>query len=80
MKERRENGAGEEKDMLSCFVEWRDDKGGILTEDQISDNIIGVLFAAQDTTASVLTWIVNYLNEDPKLLMEVKVAIHGGIN
>ncbi|XP_020582883.1 LOW QUALITY PROTEIN: abscisic acid 8'-hydroxylase 3-like [Phalaenopsis equestris] len=72
MKERRENGAMAEKDLLSCFVEWRDERGEQLTDDQISDNIIGVLFAAQDTTASVLTWIVKYLNDEPKILMGVK--------
>ncbi|KAH0451406.1 hypothetical protein IEQ34_018705 [Dendrobium chrysotoxum] len=72
MKERREKEAVVEKDLLSCFVEWRDEKGEQLRDEQISDNIIGVLFAAQDTTASVLTWIVKYLNDNPKLLMEVK--------
>ncbi|XP_050376376.1 abscisic acid 8'-hydroxylase CYP707A1-like [Argentina anserina] len=40
--------------------------------DQIADNIIGVLFAAQDTTASVKTWIIKYLHDDPKILEAVK--------
>ncbi|PSS02712.1 Abscisic acid 8'-hydroxylase [Actinidia chinensis var. chinensis] len=46
--------------------------GQTLTESQITDNIIGVLFAAQDTTASVLTWILKYLHDDQKLLEAVK--------
>ena len=62
-----------EKDLLGCLLNTKDDKGEILTEDQISDNIIGVLFAAQDTTASVMTWILKYLHDDPKLLEAVKV-------
>lgn len=44
-----------------------------LTDDQIADNVIGVLFAAQDTTASALTWILKYLRDCPKLLQAVKV-------
>uniref|UniRef100_A0A0D3C9I5 BHLH domain-containing protein n=2 Tax=Brassica oleracea var. oleracea TaxID=109376 RepID=A0A0D3C9I5_BRAOL len=35
-----------------------EDKEG-LGDEQIADNIIGVIFAARDTTASVLTWTVD---------------------
>lgn len=51
----------------------RDEKSQVLTDEQMADNIIGVLFAAQDTTASVMTWIVKYLHDHPKLLEAVKV-------
>lgn len=51
----------------------KDEKGELLSDDQIADNIIGVLFAAQDTTASVLTWIPKYLHDNPKLLEAVRV-------
>ncbi|KAM7252328.1 hypothetical protein ACFE04_024211 [Oxalis oulophora] len=61
-----------EKNLLGHLLNFKDDKGKVLTEDQISDNIIGVLFAAQDTTASVLTWILKFLHDDKKLLEAVK--------
>ncbi|KAH0680447.1 hypothetical protein KY284_021532 [Solanum tuberosum] len=62
-----------EKGLLSCFLNAKEEKGLlVLNEDQIADNIIGVLFAAQDTTASVLTWILKYLHDNPKLLECVK--------
>ncbi|WCJ17681.1 cytochrome P450 family 707 subfamily A polypeptide 4 [Euphorbia peplus] len=61
-----------EKDVLSRFLNYRDQNGNILKEDQIADNIIGVLFAAQDTTASVLTWILKFLHDDQNLLESVK--------
>ncbi|KAF2580592.1 hypothetical protein F2Q68_00003160 [Brassica cretica] len=51
---------------------FEDDKGRVLTQEQSADNIIGVLFAAQDTTASCLTWILKYLHDDQKLLEDVK--------
>ncbi|KAL5992813.1 hypothetical protein ACLOJK_013732 [Asimina triloba] len=69
--ERREKRL-EAGDLLGHLMISKDDKGGLLTDDQIIDNIIGVLFAAQDTTASVLTWIVKYLHDNPKLLEAVK--------
>ncbi|XP_073014338.1 abscisic acid 8'-hydroxylase 3 [Typha latifolia] len=78
MSERRKKGVVE-NDLLGCLMESKDDKGEHLTDDQIADNIIGVLFAAQDTTASVLTWMMKYLHDHPKLLQAVKaehMAIH----
>ncbi|KAH6774342.1 cytochrome P450 [Perilla frutescens var. frutescens] len=42
-----------------------------LTDDQIADNVIGVIFAARDTTATVLTWILKYLAENPTVLQAV---------
>ncbi|KAF1886447.1 hypothetical protein Lal_00045679 [Lupinus albus] len=60
------------RDLLSCLMNWKGEKGEILSDDQIADNIIGVLFAAQDTTATVMTWIVKYLHNEPKFLESVK--------
>ena len=58
---------------MGCLLNSKDENGQILMVDQIMDNIIGVLFAARDTTASVMTWIVKYLHDNPKLLEAVKV-------
>uniref|UniRef100_A0A7N0UM81 (+)-abscisic acid 8'-hydroxylase n=1 Tax=Kalanchoe fedtschenkoi TaxID=63787 RepID=A0A7N0UM81_KALFE len=43
-----------------------------LSDSQIADNIIGVIFAAHDTTASILTWILKYLHDNKHLLEAVK--------
>ncbi|CAN6196185.1 unnamed protein product [Urochloa humidicola] len=72
MRERRERGEPG-SDLLGCLMQSRSDDGApLLSDEQIADNIIGVLFAAQDTTASVLTWIVKYLHDNPKLLEAVR--------
>lgn len=65
-----------EKDLLGCLLNSKDEEGQVLSDEQMADNIIGVLFAAQDTTASVMTWIVKFLHDDPKLLEVVKVYMH----
>lgn len=59
-------------DLLGSFM---GDKEG-LTDEQIADNVIGVIFAARDTTASVLTWILKYLGENPSVLQAVTVRSH----
>jgi (+)-abscisic acid 8'-hydroxylase len=63
-----------EKNLLGHLLNYKDEKGEILTDEEIADNVIGVLFAAQDTTASVLTWILKYLHDDQKLLEAIKVS------
>lgn len=64
-----------EKGLLGDLLNYKDEKGQTLNDDQIADNVIGVLFAAQDTTASVLTWILKYLHDDQKLLEAIKVRV-----
>lgn len=64
-----------EKDLLGHLLNFKDKNGQDLTGEQIADNIIGVLFAAQDTTASALTWILKYLHDEQKILEAVKVRI-----
>ena len=63
-------------DLLGGLMRTCDGGAAALTDDEIADNVIGVLFAAQDTTASVLTWILKYLRDYPKLLQAVKVIIN----
>jgi (+)-abscisic acid 8'-hydroxylase len=78
MQDRRARGEPG-TDLLGCLMQSQADDGApLLTDEQVSDNIIGVLFAAQDTTASVLTWIVKYLHDQPKLLEAVR-AEHAAI-
>ncbi|CAN6820024.1 unnamed protein product [Brassica oleracea] len=70
IRERREKSILK-TDFLGHLLNYKDDKGRVLTQEQSADNIIGVLFAAQDTTASCLTWILKYLHDDQKLLEDV---------
>ncbi|KAJ6822140.1 abscisic acid 8'-hydroxylase 1-like [Iris pallida] len=58
---------GASTDLLASFMDSKE----ALTDAQIADNIIGVIFAARDTTASVLTWIIKYLAENPNVLKAV---------
>ncbi|KAL5212235.1 hypothetical protein ABZP36_023082 [Zizania latifolia] len=62
---RRERQRG--SDLLGSFMDDRE----ALTDAQIADNVIGVIFAARDTTASVLTWMVKFLGDHPAVLKSV---------
>ncbi|KAL0890069.1 hypothetical protein Bca101_014052 [Brassica carinata] len=66
LSERRENRSSH-NDLLGSFMGDKEE----LSDEQIADNIIGVIFAARDTTASVMTWILKYLAENPNVLEAV---------
>jgi cytochrome P450 len=70
-KESRNYGGG----LLGILLRGRgDEKKYQLTDSQVADNLIGVIFAAHDTTASVLTWVLKYLHDNPNLLETVTVS------
>lgn len=73
---RQRNHSG--NDLLASFMS--DEQG--LTDQQVTDNVIGIIFAARDTTASVLTWVVKFLGENPSVLQAVVVRtkIHTLLN
>lgn len=64
---RRERERQRGSDLLGSFMDDRE----ALTDAQIADNAIGVIFAARDTTASVLTWMVKFLGDNPAVLKAV---------
>lgn len=50
-----------------------------LSDSQIVDNIVGIIFAARDTTASIMTWILKYLHDNTELLEAVTVSLHSAL-
>ncbi|OAY33788.1 abscisic acid 8'-hydroxylase 4 [Manihot esculenta] len=72
IRERKKKGLVR-KDLLGFLLNFKDANGEALSNDQIIDNILGVLFAAQDTTASLLTWILKYIHDDSKLFEAIKI-------
>ncbi|KAK9279016.1 hypothetical protein L1049_012691 [Liquidambar formosana] len=66
-RESRKQGGG----LLGALLGAKDHKLSHLSDSEIADNIIGVIFAAHDTTASVLTWVLKYLHDNGELLEAV---------
>ncbi|GFZ10348.1 cytochrome P450, family 722, subfamily A, polypeptide 1 [Actinidia rufa] len=56
-----------EDDHISCG-----DESQSLSDEQIKDNILTMIIAGQDTTASAITWMVKYLDENQEVLEILK--------
>ncbi|XP_061357226.1 abscisic acid 8'-hydroxylase 2-like [Gastrolobium bilobum] len=73
-KESRNYGGG----LLGVLLQARGHKIYQLNDSQVADNLIGVIFAAHDTTASALTWVLKYLHDNFNAL-EAVTREHEGI-
>ncbi|GMP44921.1 hypothetical protein CsSME_00013647 [Camellia sinensis var. sinensis] len=45
-----------------------------LTDAQIKDNILTMIIAGQDTTASAIAWMVKFLGENQEIINTLKVS------
>ncbi|WMV27652.1 hypothetical protein MTR67_021037, partial [Solanum verrucosum] len=63
------------KEKYDDFLDYlliKDDQIIQLTNEQIKDNILTMIIAGQDTTASAITWMVKYLDDNPKALKNLR--------
>ncbi|KAH7405117.1 hypothetical protein KP509_15G057200 [Ceratopteris richardii] len=61
----------DDSNFLDVLLASKEESGQQLSHEQVVDNIIGIIFASRDTTASVLTWIIKFLKSSPVLLESV---------
>jgi cytochrome P450 family 26 subfamily A len=59
------------QDLLSILISTLDDQGHLISNDEIKDNILILLFAGHDTTSSTLGVVLKYLFLNPHCLQEV---------
>ncbi|CAL1355815.1 unnamed protein product [Linum trigynum] len=67
ISERRESPQAHEEDFLQQLLAGGEG-GSRLTDEEIKDNILTMIIAGQDTTASAITWMVKFLGENPRVL------------
>ncbi|EFJ33216.1 hypothetical protein SELMODRAFT_406844 [Selaginella moellendorffii] len=60
------------KDALDEFITHKDDKVGFLSNQQVEDNLMKMLFGGHHTTALALMWLIKHLNENPQAFKEVE--------
>nr|AQQ13664.1 beta-amyrin 11-oxidase [Glycyrrhiza uralensis] len=70
-----ENGQQEgdqRKDLIDILLEVKDENGRKLEDEDISDLLIGLLFAGHESTATSLMWSITYLTQHPHILKKAK--------
>ncbi len=76
IKQRRSNNAFLENDVLSCLLTAQDENNQFMTDKEVYDAIIALIFAGFETTAAALSWMLYWVHRTPgvreKLLQELK--------
>ncbi|XP_020527729.1 cytochrome P450 716B1-like [Amborella trichopoda] len=75
LEERRvalsEGRASPKQDLLSYLLTTADDQGGYMSDTEVVDNILLMLFAGHDTSSSTLLMVVKHLAEKPYFYNEI---------
>jgi cytochrome P450 len=75
--ERRTEGADRD-DVLAMLLEARHDDGSPMSEQEIRDELMTLLIAGHETTASTLAWAFERLRHDPRVLGRLVEEIDAG--
>ncbi|KAL5558000.1 hypothetical protein UlMin_034211 [Ulmus minor] len=70
ISERRRGLGAYREDFLDILLN-QDDKAS-LSDSEIKDNILTMIIAGQDTTASAITWMVKFLDENQDVLQKLR--------
>jgi cytochrome P450 len=75
---RSESGVGERDDVLSLLLGARDEDGAPMSDEELRDELITVLGAGHETTATGLAWAVERLVRNPRVLAKLRESIAAG--
>lgn len=70
---RREGTRG--PDILSLLLDARDDEGNPMTREELRDELVTLLVAGHETTATGLTWAMKHLLDTPEHMSELRAEI-----
>jgi cytochrome P450 family 135 len=65
-------------DALSSLLLARDDEGRAMTDDEVRDELVTLLFAGHETTATSLAWAFDLLLHHPGALGRLSTELEGG--
>jgi cytochrome P450 family 135 len=68
----------ERDDVLSMLVQARDEDGSPLDEDELRDQLVTLLLAGHETTATALAWAFDGLFRNPEVLARLEASLSGG--
>jgi cytochrome P450 len=73
-----ENGDGERDDVLSLLLDARYDDGSAMSDEELRDELVTILGAGHETTATGLAWAFERLLRNPPVLERLRASIAAG--
>jgi cytochrome P450 len=75
---RRESKSGQRTDVLAMLLETRDEQGQPLTDAELRDELMTLLVAGHETTATMLCWAMDFVLHDGRVRARLEDELAGG--
>ncbi len=75
---RKQPDAGERDDVLSLLLAAKHDDGSPMTDRELRDELVTVLGAGHETTATALAWAMERLLRNPRVLARLRESVEAG--
>lgn len=72
IQERRASGDKDRDDILSLLLAARDEAGQPMTEQELRDELVTLLLAGHETTASALSWALYWVHHLPEVQVKLR--------
>jgi cytochrome P450 len=76
IRERRANLDPDRTDILSLLLLAQDDQGQGLSDEELHDELMTLLIAGHETTATALTWALYWLHRDPQIHEKLRAELN----
>jgi len=73
--ERRANPEPERTDILSLLMSARDEQGQPMTDQELRDELMTLLFAGHETTATAMAWALYWLHARPDISVRLQAEL-----
>lgn len=77
-RRRRDPSLADRDDVFSALLLAEDDAGGRLTDQEVRDELVTLLVAGHETTATALSWTIDLLLHAPRVLARAREAVAAG--
>jgi cytochrome P450 family 135 len=77
-RRREQQDLGEREDILSLLLQARDEDGEAMTDGELRDELVSLLLAGHETTATATAWAIERLVRSPDKLRRLVEEIDGG--
>ncbi|HIK05289.1 MAG TPA: cytochrome P450 [Trichormus sp. M33_DOE_039] len=75
IEEKRTKNNHKQGDVLSLMMAARDEQGQAMTDDELKDELLTILFAGHETTATTLAWAFYQIHQNPDSLLKLRHEI-----
>ncbi|HEY5319090.1 MAG TPA: cytochrome P450 [Solirubrobacteraceae bacterium] len=77
-RRRRDPDLAEREDVFSALLMAKDQDGGRLTDQEVRDELVTLLVAGHETTATALAWSIDLMLHTPRVLARAREAAASG--